>query len=333
MLTQLFETLRQSRRVLLSTHQLPDGDGLGAECALAAALRQLHKQVVILNPDRIPDRYGFLEAFENFCTFSEQGPLESFDLWIIVDTNDPRRLGPRFEEQARLCRSVVFLDHHPELTLAGMPILPNNSCVISDTDAGSIGEMVDHILAHFHEITWNPSISIGLYTSVMTDTNSFRYARTTPHSHEIAARAIRAGINPEEVIQSIYSSKTLDHLRLLGIALQEITSTADESIAWIVVRKQWMETFSAQADDTLFFINLLLLHKRSEIVCVFREEAPAKTRVSIKSKGKHRVHLAAERMGGGGHPFAAGCRINHPLSESIDLMISELQKAIEVPSN
>jgi len=41
-------------RFVLTTHRDPDGDGLGAEAALAAALRQLGKDCRIVNDSALP---------------------------------------------------------------------------------------------------------------------------------------------------------------------------------------------------------------------------------------------------------------------------------------
>jgi len=58
---KLREMLEQSKRILISTHMLPDGDGLGAEAALFHYLKRSRKACRIYNPDNIPKRYKFLD--------------------------------------------------------------------------------------------------------------------------------------------------------------------------------------------------------------------------------------------------------------------------------
>ena len=51
--------ISESHDVVLTTHFLPDGDGLGAEAALYHYLARLGKNVRIINPDAMPSRYRF----------------------------------------------------------------------------------------------------------------------------------------------------------------------------------------------------------------------------------------------------------------------------------
>src|SRR5204862_5709438 len=86
--------LHEAKRVLISTHLLPDGDGLGAECALFHYLKRARKSCRIYNPDPLPKRYNFLDSKEQIILGPGQVELwDTFDLWVIIDTNDPRRLG------------------------------------------------------------------------------------------------------------------------------------------------------------------------------------------------------------------------------------------------
>jgi len=54
-------TLTEAKRVLISTHSLPDGDGLGAEAAIFHYLKRARKACRIYNPDLLPKRYRFLD--------------------------------------------------------------------------------------------------------------------------------------------------------------------------------------------------------------------------------------------------------------------------------
>src|SRR5208283_2306197 len=55
------QCLEEAKRVLISTHQLPDGDGLGAEAALFHYLKRAKKACRVYNPDQLPKRYRFLD--------------------------------------------------------------------------------------------------------------------------------------------------------------------------------------------------------------------------------------------------------------------------------
>src|SRR5438105_12569877 len=52
----------------------------------------------------------------------------------------------------------------------------------------------------------------------MTDTGRFGYTNTTPEAHDLAAKLLRAGVDPRRVFQEIYERVALAHLKLVGRA-------------------------------------------------------------------------------------------------------------------
>lgn len=325
--------LEQAKRILISTHQLPDGDGLGAESALFHYLKRARKACRVYNPDPLPKRYRFLDP--KGTTLLGPGQVELWDtcdLWVILDTNDPRRLGKLWGELSLRAKKIVFLDHHPDIVGAGgAPEItyPPHATLVSDIESSSIGELLHHLFDSLGLAKINEDVALGLYVSVMTDTNSFRYARTTPEAHRIAAEMIEHGVNPEEVYQHIYSSKEVSHLQLLGNMLQNVRVTAGGKIAWLEMGLELRRKHSASADDTQSFLNLLLLLKDAEVVVLFREEDDGQVRVSLKSKGRIIVNRVAMELGGGGHEFAAGVAVSAPLHKTVEGIIKRLEASVD----
>ena len=324
------ENLEQAKRVLISTHLLPDGDGLGAEAALFHYLKRARKACRIYNPDPLPKRYRFLDPKGTFLLGPGEVELwDTCDLWIIVDTNDPRRLGKLWGELSLRAKKIVFLDHHPEILGLAEISYPPHASLVSDTQSSSIGELLHRLFGELNLTKINKDVALGLYVSVMTDTNSFRYSRTTPSAHRIAAEMIEQEVNPEEVYQAIYSSKEVSHLQLLGNMLQNVKLAAGGKVAWLEMGLELRKKHQASADDTQSFLNLLLLLKDAEVVCFFREEDDGQVRVSIKSKGKIIINRVAMEFGGGGHDFAAGLAISSPMGKTVEAIIKRLEATVE----
>jgi phosphoesterase RecJ-like protein len=248
---------------------------------------------------------------------------------VIVDTNDPRRLGKLWGELSLRAKKIVFLDHHPDMLGVKEVQYPPHALLVSDPQSSSIGELLYRL---FHELELskiNTDVALGLYVSVMTDTNSFRYARTTPLAHRIAAEMIELKVNPEEVYQAIYSSKEVSHVQLLGKMLQNVRVTANGKVAWLEMDLDLRRQHQASADDTQSFLNLLLIIKDTEVVCFFREEDSGQVRVSIKSKGRVVVNQLAMDLGGGGHEYAAGLALQTSLSQSVKTVISKVTQLVQ----
>ncbi len=311
----------------------PDGDGLGAEVALFHYLKRARKSVRIYNPDSLPRRYRFLDPKGEFLLGPGEVELwDHCDLWIIVDTNDPRRLGALWNELPLRSRKIIFLDHHPDINPPEKFQYPNNAMVVSDHHSSSIGELLYQIFKELDLTKINADMALGLYVSVMTDTNSFRYARTTPESHVIASEMIALGVDPEEVYQAIFSTKELSHIQLLGQLLQQTKVSKSGKLAWMELKLDLRKKFNATADDTMSFLNILLVLKDADVVCIFREEDDGEmTRVSIKSKGKYVINKIAMDLGGGGHEYAAGLALKQPFQKVVDQVIHQIETLITTP--
>ncbi|MDR3607953.1 MAG: DHHA1 domain-containing protein [Oligoflexia bacterium] len=324
------EHLEQAKRVLISTHMLPDGDGLGAETALFHYLKRSRKACRIYNPDNLPKRYRFLDPKGQIILGPGEVELwDTCDLWVILDTNDPRRLGKLWNELSLRAKKIVFLDHHADMTGVPEVVYPPHALLVSDDQSSSIGELLFRLFGELNLAKINKDVALGLYVSVMTDTNSFRYGRTTPTAHRIAAETIEHGVNPEEVYQAIYSSKELSHLKLLGNMLQNTKSSCSGKIAWLEMNLELRKQHKASADDTQSFLNQLLLLKDAEVVCLFREEDDGQVRVSMKSKGRIVINRIAMELGGGGHAFAAGLAISSTLDKTVETVTKRLEQAIQ----
>ncbi len=323
-------TLEEAKRVLISTHSLPDGDGLGAEAALFHYLKRARKACRIYNPDLLPKRYRFLDPKGVILLGPGEVELwDTCDLWIIVDTNDPRRLGKLWGELSLRAKKIFFLDHHPEIQGINEITYPPHATLVSDETSSSIGELLYHLFNELQLAKINKDVGQGLYVSVMTDTNSFRYARTTPTAHRLAGEMIELGVNPEEVYQAIFSSKEVSHLQLLGTLLSNVKTNVGGKVAWLEIGLDLRRKHHATVDDTQSFLSFLLLLKDAEVVCLFREEDNGQVRVSIKSKGRVVINQIAMELGGGGHEFAAGLALSVPMDKAVEAVVKRIETTIE----
>lgn len=326
--------LKRARRVLLSTHLLPDGDGLGAQYAIFHYLTALGKECYVVNPDPTPERYHFLNLPNHFTypNFPAEAFKEPWDLWIIVDTDEPKRLSHVWNEFVFKCQKIIFIDHHNRSS--DQPVrYPSHVRLLADENSSSIGELLFLLFNELKLTPLNKEIATGLYVSIMTDTNSFRYAKTSPQAHRVAADLLEFGIPPDEIYQAIYSSKQLSHVQLLGISLQNTKTDAKGKIAWMELDRPTRIKHHASPDDTQSFLNLLLLLREAEVVCLFREEDDGRVRVSIRSKGKFSILEVAESLGGGGHLFACGLVLPVSMRDAVEIVIRELKTQLPLLTN
>lgn len=342
-LSEAGRLLARSQSIVITTHVMPDGDGLGAEFALYHYLKRLGKNVRIVNPDPVPARYHFLDRGCVEVASAVGADWRRFDLAVIVDTNDTRRLGAFWPVIEKHAADVLVFDHHPGLEGHESGTFSKSIDVHSvvDVRSSSIGELLYRLFHQAHDLLdpasssfrLSPEIALGLYVSIITDTNSFRYSRTTALSHRIAADLIDYGLQPEEIYQDVYSTKSMDHLRLIGEVLSRVSEVpigdGSRTVAWVEITRAARQKYGASSDDTQTIVNFLLLLKKAEVLVLFREEDDARIKVSLKSKGVMKVSDVAQEFGGGGHDFAAGFSQSGRLEEVRDRLIARLTKRKE----
>ncbi len=338
-LPEAVRLIAESTSFIITTHVMPDGDGLGAEVALYHYLKRIGKNVRIVNPDVLPDRYRFLDhagAVEVLDPKMKNGGLQDFDMAVIMDTSDPRRINGLWEIFSKKAKYILIVDHHPNLAPHLNVTDRARIHTLVDEKSSSIGELLFRFFHSANDVLdskatsfrFSPEIALGLYVSIITDTNSFRYASTTSLSHRIAADLIDYGLQPEEIYQNVYSSKSANHLRLIGEVLANVKENGNSKIVWVEIPKDLRKKYKATSDDTQSIVNYLLLHKDGEVLCLIREEDDGKIKVSLKSKGNVQINSLANEMGGGGHEYAAGYSVQGNIASVRDNLISKLEKLL-----
>lgn len=314
----LVDRLRTARSLILSTHRHADGDGLGAQIALYYALRKIGKDVRVVNVDTPARKYDFLSG--PIEVFSESGGMASTDqtadpssklaadLAIVFDTNDRRLVEPLISHLEKRCKEVVFVDHHPILEQGPSP--STGSWI--DTTAASTGELT-HRLIRALGIELDREIARALYTSVVFDTQLFRYVKSDPKSHLLAAELLRFERAPEEVHQRLFATYTVQKMAFLGRALSQIEYFAGDRLAFVVISPEDFKRSGLERDESGDVIDLVMNVGTIEAAALAREDGPGRYKLSFRSKGRVPVLPLAESFGGGGHPFAAGATVTASL--------------------
>ncbi|MCA9320967.1 MAG: hypothetical protein KDB53_09545, partial [Planctomycetes bacterium] len=110
--------LASAKGLLLTAHELADGDATGSELALAQGLATLGKPVWVINNEPLSARYRFLDPEGRFVRVHEplsfNQILQDCDTAVVLDNNDRKRLGKLesalFDERRGL--QLVCIDHH-----------------------------------------------------------------------------------------------------------------------------------------------------------------------------------------------------------------------------
>ena len=254
----LYHLVRQPSRVVIVTHKNPDGDALGSSLALGAVLNKLMHNVTVVLPNDFPPLFNFLPGIDKVI-IGEMNPelavaaFEKADIIFCLDFNALDRID-RFGLDVMASKAVkILIDHHidPE---------PFADYIMSKTEASSTAELVyDFLVEQKLEGYIDVQIAEALYTGILMDTGSFRYA-TNPHVFEVAAALKRLGMDDYMLQIRLFNSMTEKQLRLLGHCLanrMELMSEYQAGIIWL--DKDDYKNWAIGRGDTEGIVNYILM--------------------------------------------------------------------------
>ncbi len=319
---QRFQKLiKKAHHIVITTHEYPDADGIGSQVALCMALNSLGKQVVCINEERPMERYHYLDPHGLILSFDDAGQsAPPIDLFIVTDTNDLKRIGPKMRQLAQAAQELLFIDHHP-----APPEIASLHCI--DTTVAATGELVGNLIDELG-IPLNRELALALYTSILIDTNSFRYPTVKAQTHALISKLLATGIGASEAYKKIYGDKKITYLRFLGKTLSNAKSSGDGKIAWIELSEENLQASQIDPEDTLNFVNHLLILKGLKVACVFRQIGDH-VKVSFRSAGDTNVNHIAVALGGGGHNHSSAAICKGPLDAVVPEVIGKIEAMLK----
>jgi bifunctional oligoribonuclease and PAP phosphatase NrnA len=196
-----------------------------------------------------------------------------------------------------------------------------------EVNATATGEMI-YDLAKALGIGISPDIAICLYTSIVTETGSFRYSNTSARTFRIAAELVGSGVEPWRAAQNLYERNSRGQIQLLAALLSKMEWSRDGRMAWMVVSQDLFAGTGTSPQDIENFINYPRSIEGVEVAILFRELTADSYKLSFRSKGRVDVARLAEQFSGGGHRNAAGCIVQGKLEQVKGEVLSAAEAAV-----
>jgi phosphoesterase RecJ-like protein len=301
--TEAVRLLTSYDEVALVCHVGPDGDALGSMLALGLALRARGTKVRASwgsEPFEVPTAYASLPGLD-LLVEAEQIP-EAPGLLVTFDTGSADRLGA-LSDRVETAQDVLVIDHHVTNTRFGTVNVVDD---LAAATAVVVVELLDRM-----GLPLTAEIAASVYTGLVTDTGSFKYAATTPQVHELAARLLATGIRHDVISREIWDTAPFAYVQLLGAvcsrALLERAEVGGLGLVWATVTGDDLDRFGLALSDVEGVIDVLRTSREAEVAAVLKTDpADGLLKVSTRSKGAIDVGEVCTALGGGGHRFAAG---------------------------
>jgi len=323
-----YPQLAQPRKIIITVHQKPDGDAMGAALGLYHFLKNLGHDAVVISPTNWANFLNWMpgsNAVVDFERFREKSVqlISEAEIIFCLDFNVLHRiknLAP-FIEQSKAAK--VLIDHHEQ------PQEDEFDFGISDTNKSSTCEMVyDFIIASSYAEKINSDIAACLYAGVISDTGSFKFPATGASTHSMVADLKRrTNFNHTIIHENMYDNFLEERLRFIGHALlYRLDVLYEENTAMMVIPKADLVKFHIKTGDTEGLVNYLLSIEGIKFgaLLIDREE---ERKWSFRSKGDFDVNVfARNHFEGGGHKNAAGGRSADSLEANVKIFKQVLKQ-------
>lgn len=312
---QIRHTLDAATRICVASHVRPDGDAFGCTIAMALHLRSLGKDVTAWNEEGMTDKFRYLPESGIVAAPPAEG-RHDFDVFLALDTSTKERLG-RVMKATGNVGTWINIDHHvSNHRYADLNYI--------DDGAPATGQILcDYFRDTGAEIT--PAMAVNLYAAISTDTGSFQYDKTSPHTFRLAADLVETGVDVPGISRAMYDSYPRRRLELLKALLNSARFDCNDRVASFSLCMEAARNLGVLPEDNEGLIDHLRAVEGVQVAVFFEELPENKVRVSMRSKEpKYDVCKICAMFGGGGHPQAAGARLPGPLDAAEERVLEAI---------
>jgi len=307
------EELRQAQKLILTTHENPDGDALGSLLGMHWILEQLGKDsVMYMSPDEFPLPWEYRDlTFEGLVGAPPDDVGER--IAVFLDCGNIDRMPVDFLKREGV--HILNVDHHHDNTRFG-------TVNLVDPGASCTAEIVWRISKELGaEIT--PTIADALYVALVTDTGRFMYENTTPDAHRMAAELIGIGVDPYRIYRRLFEDLPFRRLQLLQRALASVHRYDEGALTVGHLTAGDFEETGALETDAEGIVDHMRAVEGTAVAVLVREllgdDRRGRRKVSLRAvDGRVDVSRIARALGGGGHRQAAGFTTALPFDELVE---------------
>lgn len=311
--SEIIEKITSSKKIVIFTHESPDGDALGSSLAVYLSLKQLGKDV-----DVVCDKHSRVFDFLECISAIKSEVSGKYDLAICLDCADKRRLydpNKVFDS----CDYTVSIDHHASNTYYA-----DSNYVEGKSPAAA--QTVIKLLKKLN-ITITKEIGQCLMVGIVTDSGGFRYSSVNEETFKFAADMLGLGVNISEIYMNVFMVQTKAQFLLNRIANDRLEFFNKNRIAFTYIMMEDEKKVHAAEGDHEGIVDIGRNIEGVEVSILARESEKG-FKMSFRSNTYVDVADIAKVFGGGGHIRAAGALIDMPLEELKKAVLKEANKRL-----
>lgn len=315
-LDEILKEIKKAEKIVILTHESPDGDAVGSSLAMKLMLKEIGKEsdVIMTEYSRL---FNFLPSVKEIKTSSE---ISNYDLAIAVDCATLKRLSERkYFENAK---KTIVIDHHGSNEMYGdlnyvNPVSP--ACC----------EILAGIFEYF-ELEMTKDIGICLMTGIITDTGGFQYSGVNSETFEFASELLRKGVDISDIYKRTLRTKTKANFELTKRVIDRMEILEDGRVTFTYINSADEIEVGAEPGDHEGLVEIGRDIEGVEVSIFIRQKDDENAyKISLRSGEYVNVSDICLLFGGGGHPRAAGALIQGDVQQVKEKVLKEVKKALK----
>jgi phosphoesterase RecJ-like protein len=281
-----FGLIKNSKYILIATHENPDTDTLCCAIAIGLALGGIGKKYKIFNKNKtIHNKY---KIFENYHKITDIQP-KFYDLSIFVDCANISRIGTKLN----INTVIINIDHHQSNDNFG-------DINIVNTQAVSCG-LVVYEFFKTHNITISQGIASALYLSIYHDSFAFTKYSCRDDIYNTINILTKHGAKPNQLSLEFLQNDSLSKHRLYPKIHKSLELHNSGTVATILQKQKWLNQTKADINSCDDIAYDILAIKVVLVVIFFKEQKDGIVKASVRAKGGLDISDLSRYFDGGGH--------------------------------
>ncbi len=301
--------INAAKTVAVFSHTSYDCDALGSMFGLGEFLKSQGKKVQLFLDDEISPNDAKL--FDPNLLSAQPKPC---DLCILVDAASLNLIGKHADFFASQ-KNTLRLDHHKGIfKSASVEIVQNTS---------SAAEVILNLIEKMCKKP-NKKTATYLFAGLASDSASFLTTNVTKDTYQNAFKLASFGADTQKVNQILFKTKSLAAEKLRSKVFEQI-KIYDNDIAITQITQKDFKTFGIKESEVKFTNDLIYLDGIN-IACLIKQTGRHFFRCSFRSMPGVDVAKIAQKLGGGGHAQAAGCRLKGNLKQVREAILKAIRE-------
>jgi len=340
---QINELLKRARTILVASHENPDADAVGSVLSLNLVFKKMGLEPFLYLSDPSPKIFSFLPGF--FEIKNEIPANLKFDLLFGLDYGDFRRLKlpDCILTKQLLAENVITVDHHLGDQKGKVKIVNPKISSTSEIIYWWLKESPPQIInidssAQIlqSETLVDKEIATCLLTGIVADTGGFSHFSTSSKTLRAASDLLTKGVSLTKIVNRTLSPDpvfALKSAKIFGKVLSRIKIIPEYSLVYSWLSYQDLKNQPNSVSELNGILDgrglagIISKESSCNLALFLTEYEKRKVRCSLRSEPfkRKRVDQIAKRLGGGGHPYAAGFSQEGTIEEVLKKVIKLIE--------